>query len=75
MSNDSRAVLVAYRVALVVALSVGLGAAAEGPVHAAFRADVAATLVVFLFSLLYRNSSFYDAYWSVAPPIPAGSGI
>jgi steroid 5-alpha reductase family enzyme len=32
-------------------------------------ADVLATLVVFVFSRLYRNSSFYDAYWSVAPPL------
>lgn len=34
-----------------------------------FIADVLATLVVFVFSRLYRNSSCYDAYWSVAPPL------
>ncbi|MFE6858826.1 DUF1295 domain-containing protein [Nocardia sp. NPDC057668] len=32
-------------------------------------ADVLATLVVFGFSRAYRNSSFYDAYWSVIPPL------
>lgn len=32
-------------------------------------ADVAATIVVYAFSVLFRNSSFYDAYWSVAPPV------
>lgn len=32
-------------------------------------ADVIATLVVFGFSRIYRNSSFYDAYWSVIPPL------
>ena len=32
-------------------------------------ADVIATLVVFMFSRIYRNSSFYDAYWSVIPPL------
>ncbi|MBI3214388.1 MAG: DUF1295 domain-containing protein [Mycobacterium sp.] len=32
-------------------------------------ADVLATLVVFGFSRVYRNSSFYDAYWSVIPPL------
>lgn len=32
-------------------------------------ADVAATCVVFGFSREFKNSSFYDAYWSVAPPI------
>ncbi|WP_395658445.1 DUF1295 domain-containing protein [Nocardioides sp.] len=34
-------------------------------------ADVIATLVVFAFSQLYRNSSFYDPYWSVLPPLLA----
>ncbi|MBX7448716.1 DUF1295 domain-containing protein [Mycolicibacterium sp. 3033] len=32
-------------------------------------ADVLATLVVFAFSRTYGNSSFYDAYWSVIPPL------
>ncbi|MEM6109907.1 DUF1295 domain-containing protein [Mycobacterium sp. 050272] len=32
-------------------------------------ADVLATVVVFAFSRAYRNSSFYDAYWSVVPPL------
>ncbi len=34
-----------------------------------FIADVVATVVVFGFSRAYRNSSFYDAYWSVIPPL------
>jgi steroid 5-alpha reductase family enzyme len=33
----------------------------------AFWADVAATVAVFAASLAFRNSSFYDPYWSVAP--------
>jgi len=32
-------------------------------------ADAAATLTVFLFSLLFNNSSFYDPYWSLVPPV------
>lgn len=32
-------------------------------------ADVLGTLVIFGFSRIYRNSSFYDAYWSVIPPL------
>ena len=32
-------------------------------------ADALATLVIFAFSRAYRNSSFYDAYWSVIPPL------
>ncbi|OBK18944.1 hypothetical protein A5636_20105 [Mycobacterium asiaticum] len=34
-----------------------------------FIADVLATVVVFAFSRAYGNSSFYDAYWSVIPPL------
>ena len=30
-------------------------------------ADIAATLTIFLCSYIFKNSSFYDAYWSVAP--------
>ncbi len=32
-------------------------------------ADVAATVFVFLFSLLLKNASVYDPYWSVQPPV------
>ncbi len=32
-------------------------------------ADVAATAVTFLFSLLFKNASVYDPYWSVQPPV------
>jgi steroid 5-alpha reductase family enzyme len=37
----------------------------------ALIADIVATLVIFGFSRRYRNSSFYDAYWSVIPPLLA----
>jgi steroid 5-alpha reductase family enzyme len=37
----------------------------------AFAADVVATLVIFAFSRSYKNSSFYDPYWSVIPPLLA----
>jgi len=33
-----------------------------------FIADVIATFVIYGFSVAYRNSSFYDPYWSVIPP-------
>jgi steroid 5-alpha reductase family enzyme len=77
-------VAVAYLVALVVALLAGLAVADRHPVWVAGIADVAATLAIFAFSFAFSNSSFYDAYWSVAPvPIavywalaadPAGGG-
>ena len=34
-------------------------------------ADLVGTAVIFGFSMVYRNASFYDAYWSVAPPLIA----
>jgi steroid 5-alpha reductase family enzyme len=41
------------------------------PVARVLAADVAATLVVFAFSFAFGNSSFYDPYWSVVPPLIA----
>jgi steroid 5-alpha reductase family enzyme len=35
-------------------------------------ADGLATVAVFAFSRWFGNSSFYDAYWSVAPPVILG---
>lgn len=37
------------------------------PLFAVGAADVAATVVIFVFSRALSNTSFYDAYWSVAP--------
>jgi steroid 5-alpha reductase family enzyme len=39
-------------------------------------ADVVATyIIVFLFSVAFRNASLYDPYWSIAPFIIAFTGI
>ncbi len=32
-----------------------------------FIADVVATVVVFIFSVIFQNASVYDPYWSVQP--------
>ncbi len=66
------AVAVAYAVALAAALAVGWALRGRHPILVAAAADVAATAVVFLFSVRHGNSSVYDPYWSVAPiPIAA----
>lgn len=39
------------------------------PLLSLFVADVVATIVVWLFGLLYENVSVYDPYWSVFPPV------
>ena len=62
--------------AYVIAIAVGFGWLCWGPSTGLLLldtliADVLATAVVFVFSRVYRNSSFYDAYWSVIPPLLA----
>ena len=32
-------------------------------------ADVAATVITFIFSVIFKNASVYDPYWSVQPPV------
>ena len=32
-----------------------------------FFADVIATIIIWIFSLIFKNSSIYDAYWSLIP--------
>ena len=68
-------ILIAYAAALAVALVTGFWIASQHPeLHPLWivaAADVAATLAIFLFSFIFGNSSFYDAYWSVAPPLIA----
>ena len=78
------AVCVAYLAALLVALATGWALHGRSPLLVAALADVAATLVVFGFSVRHDNSSVYDPYWSVAPILimaywasgmPSGPGV
>ena len=60
--------------AYIVTLGVAWGALEvldQSPLWNMFWADLAATVAIFVFSRLYKNSSFYDAYWSVIPPLIA----
>jgi steroid 5-alpha reductase family enzyme len=60
---------------IVLAYALGFGAAAavvrfdngQPRVLSALAADVSATIVIYAFGRIFRNSSFYDPYWSVAP--------
>ncbi len=45
----------------------GLHMQAYHPLLVAGIADVVATLIIFGFSYAFKNSSFYDPYWSVIP--------
>lgn len=61
----------AYLLAALVAIGVLRALAGTHPVLAVAAADVAATVVVFAASVATGNSSVYDPYWSVAPPLVA----
>lgn len=41
----------------------------EAPLTKLFVFDIVATIVTFIFSVIYRNSSVYDAYWSLTPMV------
>jgi steroid 5-alpha reductase family enzyme len=64
-------ILLCYAVALVVGVGAWLATPQLDPFVRVAVADVAATLAVFVFSRIFDNSSFYDAYWSVAPMVMA----
>jgi steroid 5-alpha reductase family enzyme len=74
MTRSRGASLGIVTVAYVIAIAVGAAWLVWGPSTDrlwldALIADVLGTLVIFAFSRAYRNSSFYDAYWSVVPPL------
>lgn len=59
----------AYLAAGLAALAVAAAAAGHHPLTVALWADLAATGVVFAATMVVANSSLYDPYWSVAPPV------
>lgn len=77
-NSGKNASLAWVRCAYLIALAVAVGTAcalvndgSEGTIFIALVADVMATLSIFAFSRMFRNSSMYDPYWSVAPPVIA----
>ncbi len=60
-------VTTSYVMALAAGWATILFAPIEDPLVLTLAADAVATVVIFGWSLVYDNSSFYDAYWSVIP--------
>lgn len=61
-------------VALIYLMAVAVGVAVYVSLKldwwlALLIADVAATVFTFIFSLIFKNASVYDPYWSVQPPV------
>jgi len=64
-------VLLLYVIAVGAGIATFAGLRDLHPLVSVLIADLAATVVVFLGSVVARNSSMYDAYWSVIPPFIA----
>jgi steroid 5-alpha reductase family enzyme len=64
-------VLAAYVSAMAVAVVAAFVVGTGRPLLTVAVADLAATLVIFVWSRSLNNSSMYDAYWSVVPPVVA----
>ncbi len=60
-------IVAAYVAAGAAGVAAAWMLAVDHPIAIVAVADLVATVVVFAFSVAFRNSSFYDAYWSVAP--------
>ncbi len=60
-------VIVAYVLAGAAAVGTGILFHAQSPIVIVALADLVATIVIFIFSVITNNSSMYDPYWSVAP--------
>jgi steroid 5-alpha reductase family enzyme len=61
------ACLLAYGLGLAAAIAAFFWFQGNSPFVIAAVADLAATIIVFAFSIVFNNSSIYDPYWSIAP--------
>lgn len=66
-------VIFAYLIASIAGILSSIYLPIEHIVLNIFIADTIATIVIFIFSLIFSNSSMYDAYWSVQPVVILGA--
>ncbi len=59
--------LFGYIIAFIAAFYSGFLFRDLHPIWIVAIADLIGTVVIFIFSMIFNNSSFYDPYWSVAP--------
>ena len=61
-------VTISYILAGGAAFGIGFGLTGlMHPIWITLIADVGATIVIFIFSVIFNNVSFYDPYWSIQP--------
>jgi len=58
-----------YLLSIIVGIFVFLNLQSLSLILRLLVADVSATLVIWVFSLMIKNASAYDPYWSVIPPV------
>jgi steroid 5-alpha reductase family enzyme len=63
--------LIAYLIAGAAAFLIYLFFPDLHEMETVIYADMAATIIIFIFSVVLNNSSMYDPYWSVIPPFIA----
>jgi len=58
-----------YLISIITGIVVFLNLESLSLILRLLIADIAATLVIWVFSLIIKNASAYDPYWSVVPPV------
>lgn len=66
-AKDLFKIFLVYILALIIAVATAIYFPSENALVRVAIADVVATIVVFIFSVVYKNSSVYDPYWSLVP--------
>ena len=66
-AKDLFKILLIYILALLIGVSAAYFLPTDNALYKVAVADTVATIVVFIFSMIYKNSSVYDPYWSVVP--------
>jgi len=59
--------LLFYVIAFFIALAIGVVFRFIHPLLMILLADIAATIVIYIFSMILKNTSLYDPYWSIVP--------
>jgi steroid 5-alpha reductase family enzyme len=60
-------ILASYSIAFFCAVFIGFLLESFHPILIVFVSDIVATLIIYIISSIFKNTSIYDPYWSVAP--------